>query len=171
MGTSVNVSRVTGVKGRPLKTTCYRTTATLEINNNTATSVIWEAALDDVGAWASGAPTRVTVPADVTGCRILLHAEWAPVAVAAGDYRSMRILINGSQAGTVGVGDPYYSIAAVQYPNGTISDHQTSQCLYTTILNPGTDYFEMSVRQVNTGTGSVNLLAAGTFMDIEWFYD
>lgn len=171
MGTSVNVSKITGVKGRPLKTTCYLTTATTGINNNSATQVSWEAAIDDVGAWDSGSPTRITVPADVTGCRILLHAEWAPVAVGAGDYRSMRIFINGAQAGTVGDGDPYYSIAAVQYPNGTISDHQTSQALYIVPTNPGTDYFEMSVRQVNTGAGAVNLLSAGTFMDVEWFYD
>jgi len=171
MGTSVNVSRITGVKGRPLKTICYLTTATYGVNNNTATSISWEAAIDDVGAWSAGAATRITVPADVTGCRILLHAEWSPVAVAAGDYRSMRIFVNGAQAGTVGVGDPYYSIADVRYPNGVISDHQSSSSLYIVPTTPGTDYFEMSVRQVNTGAGAVNLLAAGTFMDVEWFYD
>jgi len=109
--------------------------ATHTIPDAAETVVNWDGAnFDDAAFWNSGAPSRITVPADVTRVRLSAGIRWPSAATGS---RKITIKKNGGEAWAT------CDLSSVDTGNGTI---------LTPIIEviPG-DYFEVYVEQDSGG--------------------
>jgi hypothetical protein len=130
-------------------------TSPLTIGNAVETAVTWPAPIyDDAGLWASGTPTRITIPAGVSRIRVACQTTWENQA--SGD-RKMRVVRNGSIEGN--------GLPAMRLPSAGASD--------VTVLNAGGgiiavtpgDYLQLLVFQ-DRGA-NLDLRLANTWLHIE----
>jgi hypothetical protein len=122
----------------------------------------WQAAVYDTDAfWSAGAPTRLTVPAGVTGVR--LHGSIRLPDAASVGAINLQILRNGA---SVSASYPGTAMWAVRVGGTGFTDNAAFFITPVLSVSPG-DYFELRVNRTGLGTPTTVLADAATFMAIE----
>ncbi len=141
------------------RVTLAQFTSNLSMANNTFAANSWSSGnilRDDVGAWASGSPTRFTVPPGVGHVRFTSHAVWANNATGS---RWINIEKNGS----------FY--VGSQLPAGG-TDHQRVAFLSDWITTSAGDYWDVQFGQTSGGAltlyGSTSPGGDAADLQIEW---
>lgn len=124
------------------------------IANVTETAVSWTTVSDDLGAWAGGNPTRLTVPAGMTRARLSWQLSWTANATG---FRRCRVRKNGTTLDIAGA--PQSTMPSV----GAGDIPMVTGCSAILPVSAG-DYFEAMAYQ-NSG-GALSLYSTLT---ASWF--
>lgn len=116
---------------------------TQSIPTGTATALSFDtASINDASIWASGSPTRLTVPAGVSKVRLAGNVRYASDGTANVNWQ---LFLRKNGAGFNGA--PYQQLFN---PTGATANHTLNCSSGVIIVNPG-DYFELFTQQ-NTGS-------------------
>ena len=147
--TFYNTDAKTKLTGTALAETLLYTRVTRtnnqDVGTSAYTSITWENEInDDLGAWSGGAPTRLTVPADISTVKITGYVCFVSNN---SDYRYARIYKNGDTA-------------VVTTPE-LWARNENGLTITTGWLDVDEgDYFEL---QANSGTSGMDVLGDGTY--------
>lgn len=112
-------------------------TTTQSIANNTHQQVSFDTVFESTlgSTWSSGSPTRITVPAEATSCKLSAYIFWTPNATG---LRLTRLLKNGSVIPHTILMQQAVSVASVETSQLTAADRVP--CV-------AGDYFELGALQ------------------------
>jgi hypothetical protein len=142
--------------GAAVRCALVNLTADESVANTTTTAIPWDAAVEDIGGFWSGAnPTRLTVPAGVSRVRLIANIDWDSNTAG---KRISWIDKNGA---------PYVGRPLIEQQAVSASSSNTRQNASTgpIAVTPG-DYFELKVFQ-NSGGSRLVRLGNDTWLTIE----
>lgn len=127
----------------------------LTIGNNSETAVTWPTPIyDDLTFWSSGAPTRLTIPSNVSRIRISCQTTWDNQT--SGD-RKMRVVKNGADEGN--------GLPAMRLPSAGSGDVTALNAAGGVVNVTAGDYLQLLV--IQDRGANLDLRATNTWMQIE----